>query len=365
MVKITIDARMINHSGIGTYIKNLLPNLANKYNLILLGSKEILSKYEWSKIVSIIDCKSKIYSVSEQIELWLKIPFCDIFISPHYNVPVLPVKARKKIVIIHDVYHLAFSEKLSALQRYYSRILINYAVNHSNLIVTDSEFSESEIIKYTGIDKDKITTLYLGFNPVKKILKQDEKELTRKKYNLPQKFILFVGNVKPHKNLKNLLHAYDILIRKKITSKLVITGSREGFITADSEMDVLLDDNKNLAENVLFTGYVDQKDLINMYELADVFVLPSYYEGFGIPPIEAMIAETPVIVSREASLPEICGDAVLYCDAFRPEDIAEKIEMVLTNEVLRIDLILKGKTNVLRFSKEKFEKGWQSIIEGN
>lgn len=364
MVKITIDARMINHSGIGTYIKNLLPNLANKYNLILLGPQEILSKYEWSETVSIIDCKSKIYSVNEQIEIPLKTPVCDIFISPHYNIPVLPIKAQKKIVVIHDVYHLAFSYKLTRIQRYYSRILINHAVKHYDAIVTTSEFSESEIIKYTGVNKEKITTLHLGFDPVIIDQNEGEKELIRKKYNLPPKFIYFVGNIKPHKNLRNLLQAYSILIGKKATHKLVITGSRKGFITSDREIDSFLEKSNSLAENVIFTGYVDQKDLINIYKLADVFVFPSYYEGFGIPPIEAMIAGTPVIASREASLPEVCGEAALYCDAFRPDDIAEKIEMVLTNEDMRNDLVLKGKTNVQRFSEEKFEKGWQKIIEG-
>jgi glycosyltransferase involved in cell wall biosynthesis len=363
MIKISIDARMINHSGIGTYLKNLLPNLANKYNLILLGPKEILSKYEWTETISIIDCKSKIYSVREQIELWLKIPSCDIFICPHYNVPVLPVKARKKIVIIHDVYHLAFRNKLTLLQRLYSTFLINFAVRNYNKVITISRFSESEIIKYTGIENGKITTLHLGFNPAIKSLNKVEKESTRRKYNLPQKFIFFVGNIKPHKNLKKLLQAYNILIGKKITHKLVITGSRDGFITSDREIDGFLDRNKTLAENVIFTGYVDQKDLINIYEQADVFVFPSYYEGFGIPPIEAMMAGTPVVTSREASLPEICGDAALYCDAFQPEDIADKIEVVLNDEGLRNKLILKGKENLLRFTEEKFVSGWESIIK--
>ena len=365
MVKIAIDVRMINHSGIGTYLRNLLPCLVNKYEIVLLGSEVILSKFEWSQSVQIINCKSEIYSLKEQFELLRKIPECDFFICPHYNVPVLPVKARQKIVIIHDVYHLAFRSTLSLMQKFYSTFLINFAVRNFDKVITVSRFSESEIIKYTGIDKGKITTLHLGFNPKIRSLNNREKELTKRKYNLPEKFIFFVGNIKPHKNLINLLQAYSILQGKKITHKLVITGSRDGFITSDREIDTFLEKNSTISENVLFTGYVDQKDLINIYELADVFVFPSLYEGFGIPPIEAMIAGTPVVTSREASLPEVCGDAALYCDAFQPEDIADKIEVILNNEELRNELILKGKENLLRFTEEKFVNGWENILKNN
>lgn len=364
MVKIAIDVRMINHSGIGTYIQNLVPNLVNKYNLILLGSREILKGFEWYEKVTVINCKTRIYSIAEQFELCRKIPVCDIFISPHYNIPVLPVKAKKRIVVIHDVYHLAFRHKLSALQRIYSGILINRAVKYSDKIITISEFSESEIVRYTGIDKNKIKILYPGLVPVKTINEKDL-DLTIKKYKLPENFILFVGNVKPHKNLKNLLLAYDILIKKNISLKLVITGRREGFIISDDETNNLLENNKTLAENILFTGYVEQEHLMNIYRMADVFVFPSFYEGFGIPPVEAMLAETPVIVSREASLTEVCSDAALYVDASSPGDIAEKIEMVISNEELKSSLIQKGRTNVLRFTNDKFQQGWEDIINEN
>ncbi len=365
MVDVAIDARMINHSGIGTYIRNLVPNLVNKYNLILLGNREILTRFSWSETVRIIDCKSRIYSLKEQLEIPLKIPACDIFICPHYNVPVLPVKARKKIVIIHDVYHLAFSDQLSLLQKLYSRFLINYALTHFDKTVTISRFSESEIVKYTGINREKLTVLYPGFNFKSATLNKDKEDLIRKKYSLPERFILFVGNIKPHKNLKNLLLAYKILLDRNIKIKMVATGKKEGFIVSDEGIKTIMNENKVLADNVLFTGYIDGDLLPGIYKMADVFVFPSFYEGFGIPPIEAMAAGTPVIVSREASLPEVCGDAALYCDASAPKDIADKIEMMLTQENLRNDLIKKGKLNVTRFTKDNFDQGWINIINEN
>jgi glycosyltransferase involved in cell wall biosynthesis len=115
-------------------------------------------------------------------------------------------------------------------------------------------------------------------------------------------------------------------------------------------------------ENVLFTGYVDQEDIVYLYKMADVFVFPSLYEGFGIPPIEAMMTETPVIASGAASLPEICGDAALYADVSNPSDLAEKIYMVLSDGDLKSSLITKGKLNVLRFPLKEFEQNWQKII---
>ena len=189
--------------------------------------------------------------------------------------------------------------------------------------------------------------------------------LIRKKYNLPERFILFVGNIKPHKNLKNLLLAYKILLDRNNKIKMVATGKKEGFIVSDEGIKTIMNENKVLADNVLFTGYIDGDLLPGIYKMADVFVFPSFYEGFGIPPIEAMAAGTPVIVSREASLPEVCGDAALYCDASVPKDIADKIEMILTQENLRKDLINKGTLNLTRFTKENFEQGWINIINKN
>jgi glycosyltransferase involved in cell wall biosynthesis len=234
--------------------------------------------------------------------------------------------------------------------------MIDQAIRRSDIVLTDSEFSKKEIIKYTGCLDNKIFIVYnaVNLNVFRKI--EDIKLLKKVKniYKLPEKFILFVGNVKPHKNLKGLLLAY-----KKLNSfdfKLVIVGKKEGFITGDNELSKLINTSDLLKKNVIFTGYVKDDDLPFIYNLASIFVFPSLYEGFGIPPLEAMACGCPCVVSNAASLPEVCGDSAYYVNPYDVEDIARGIETVLNDEKLRNDLIKKGFENIKRFSWEESAK---------
>jgi len=358
MRSLTIDFRMHNASGIGTYIKNIIPYLINRFDITLLGNAEEIKKYNWSDKIHIIETNSKIYSIKEQVELPLKIPKCDIFWSPHFNIPILPIKAKKRIVTIHDVFHLAFYNNLNFKQKIYSKFVINQAVDRSDLIITVSNFSANEIKKYTNTSK-KIEVVYNAvdsdrFKPIKDT---ETLKKIKEKYNLPNKFILFVGNVKPHKNLKRLL-----LALKNLETNLVIVGKKEGFITGDEGISNLIKQN-NLENKIFFTGYVQDEDLPAIYNLATLFIFPSLYEGFGIPPLEAQACGCPVICSNVASLPEVYGDSVLYCNPYDLNDIKEKIEILINNEDLREQLRLKGFENLKKFSWKKSAKKIIEIIE--
>jgi len=359
MRSLTIDFRMHNASGIGTYIKNIIPYLIDRFDVTLLGNVEEIKKYNWSDKIHIIETDSKIYSIREQLELPLKIPKCDIFWSPHFNIPILPIKAKKRIVTIHDVFHLAFYNYLNFKQKIYSKFVINQAVDRSNLIITVSNFSANEIRKYTNTSK-KIEIVYNAVNLDRFKPIEEDKEALKKikeKYNLPNEFILFVGNVKPHKNLKRLL-----LALKNLETNLVIVGKKEGFITGDEGISNLIKEN-NIENKIFFTGYVQDEDLPAIYNLATLFIFPSLYEGFGIPPLEAQACGCPVICSNAASLPEVYGDSVLYCNPYDPNDIKEKIEILVNDEGLREELRLKGFENVKRFSWKKSAKKIIEIIE--
>ena len=350
MLFVVVDARMINASGIGRHIKGILPILMEKFEVILLGYKGELQNYHFLKNVQIIDMKSKIYSMKEQIELPLKIPKCDVFWSPHYNIPVLPVRAKRRIVTIHDVYHLAFQHALSLPQRIYAKLMLNQAIRKSDIVLTVSEFSKQEIIKYTGTQSD-IKVIYNGIEP--HWYKEQPVSLSKR-----DNYILYVGNVKPHKNLVRAIKAFSFLKEKNLKFKIV--GKKDDFIMADKEVEKIA---RKLGNRVEFTGYVRDSELKELYRKARLFLFPSLYEGFGLPPLEAMACGTPVIVSKVASLPEICGDAAYYVNPYDVNDIARGIEIVLKNEELQKELIQKGRKRVKLFSWEKSAKKLIEVIE--
>ena len=151
---LVIDFRMHKASGIGTYIKSLLPFLVENFEIVLLGNRDEIVSYEWSKSVKVIKCECKIYSIKEQLELPLKIPKCDIFWSPHYNIPILPIRAKFRVVTIHDAFHLAFYDTLNFMQKIYAKTIFNQALSRSDVVFSVSEFSRIEILKYTKTDKN-------------------------------------------------------------------------------------------------------------------------------------------------------------------------------------------------------------------
>ena len=355
---LVIDFRMHKASGIGTYVKSILPFLVEKFEVILLGSKAEIRDYAWSKSVKILECKSKIYSIKEQLELPLKIPKCDIFWSPHYNIPILPIMAKFRVVTIHDAFHLAFYDTLNFMQKIYAKTIFNQALSRSDIVLSVSDFSRSEILKYAKTDKN----IFVAPNAIDEgrfnhHCDSNALEAVAKDYGLPEDFVLFVGNIKPHKNLKNLLFALE-----KMDLNLVIVGKKDGFITSDSDILEIIEKN-NLTERIFFTGYVKDADIAAIYNLAKLFVFPSLYEGFGIPPLEAQACGCPVVCSNAASLPEVCGDSVLYFDPHNVEDIRSKIQAVLNDENLRNELCVKGFENIKRFSWERSAKQIIEIME--
>ncbi len=360
---LVVDARLIQASGIGTDLQNLLPLLKNKFDLTLIGDPDVLAKYPWTTDLSIITLKSPIYSVAEQVLLSAKIPSCDYFLSPHFNVPMLPTRAKKRVVIIHDVYHLA-SSSLPLGQKLYAKLLLQSAVSLSDKVITISEFSRSEIKKYLRTGDKHIYKIGLGIDHNSYRVSHDKALIqdVRRQYALPADFVLFVGNVKPHKNLRNLVLALSILKEKQLLAyKLVIVGKKEGFINGDETLLQLID-SLGLTDDILFTGYVANNHLPVIYSLAALFVFPSLYEGFGLPPLEAMASGCPSVVSKAASIPEICQDACCYFDGKNPDDIAATMQQVLTNNELRESLTLKGIALARNFNWESAADELETII---
>ncbi|OIN56519.1 glycosyltransferase family 4 protein [Arsenicibacter rosenii] len=354
-LSVCIDARMINNSGIGVYILNHIKNYLydDEIELILIGDKNNLIACLGSSFTRavIIEDLTQIYTIKEQISLYLQIPECDIFWSPHYNIPLLPVKARKRLVTIHDTYHLTYASTLSLPQRIYSKLVLSQAVTKSDAIICDSYFTRDEIKKhFPDISLDPFV-IHLGIDHslYRKIDDTSLKDRLKSKYQVPDNYILFVGNVKPNKNLSTLVKALGVINKQGLDRKLVIIGKREGFIGKDDTLTELLNNDYELSRNVIFTGFVENEDLPILYNLASVFVFPSLYEGFGFPPLEAMACGCPVVASNFASIPEVCGNAAFYINPNSAESIANGILSVLNDNELRNKLVLAGLKHVHRY----------------
>ncbi len=357
MANISVDVRMINSSGIGTYIKSLLPRIINllpEHKYYLLGNVDEILAFEWTKQknVDVINTTSPIYSTSEQLELIKKIPAkTDIFWSPHYNIPVF--YTGKLLVTIHDILHLAMPQYAQGFKKQmYSKTLFNLIKLKSKNILTPSNFSKEELTEKLNYSPDAI---YKVPNAV------DEKWFNIKKQNRPyaKPYLLYVGNVKPHKNLNVLIKAFK-MIKEKIQHDIVIVGKKEGFILTDDSIQANLD---ALNDRVHFTGYVEDDALNQYYAHAEMFVFPSVYEGFGIPPLEAMATKCPVIVSNANPMPEVCGDAALYFDPYNPEDLADKILSLNDNLEVKNNLIELGLSQAKKFSWDKSANTIKEVIE--
>jgi glycosyltransferase involved in cell wall biosynthesis len=260
------------------------------------------------------------------------------------------------LVTVHDLFHLAMPELSGGLhKRLYAKYLFSAVRRKSRALVFDSEFTSSEFLRLVGKPRSGVHVIHLGvdgrwFNLPKR----------SRPYSAP--YILYIGNVKPHKNLAALISAFRT-IHKEIPHDLVIAGKSEGFITGDNEAkeSALASDIRG---RVVFTGLVDQETLEQYYCHADGFVFPSLYEGFGLPPLEAMACGCPTVVSSAASLPEVCGDAALYCDPYSPEDIAKKILQIVRDADLRSRLKEKGLVRAAAFSWDATAFAVSDLITG-
>lgn len=342
MIDLCIDARMAFSSGIGTYIRHIIPFLNQPPFRVLLLVDRLCE--EWCKEFEQVLFSPSVYSLKEQIALPLKIPRCDLFWSPHYNIPLLPIRARKRIATIHDACHLALGRYLSISERIYAKIVMGQALHRSDAVITVSHFSKNELHRYLGPPKKGLCVIPLAvkrdqFQAVKDPL---ERNRIRRKYQLPEKFFLYVGNVKAHKNLSGLLEAFERLSLPDWG--VVFVGKSSGFRNSIPQL---------VGSQVFALGEIPNEDLAALYSLAEVFVFPSFYEGFGFPPLEAMSCGCPTVVSTAGSIPEVCGEASLYFRPDQPEEIAEAMRKVISDQTVKEKLIQKGFDKVQTYSWEK------------
>jgi glycosyltransferase involved in cell wall biosynthesis len=357
-MKLTIDVRMIESSGIGVYLGNLLPYICKEgHNIRLLGPSEKLLKHHWAQAgnVEITEFNEPIYSIKEQIALGkLVTDDCNLFWAPHFNIPIR-CRAKRMVVTIHDTFHLSFPDVFSPIARFYARFMFRQAAWRSDLVLTVSEFSKNEIIRHTKVPADKVRVVLNGVAPeFNRVAGLDSQDI-RNRFTAGREFILSVGNLKPNKNLPRFLEAFGKAVSMGVKEDLLVVGKREGFRTGVENIEEMVS-GLGLTDRVHFAGLVSSSDLPAIYATARLFVMPSFYEGFGLPLLEAMAAGTPVLASNAAALPEAGGDAALYCDPYDTRDIADKMVKVLSDKSLGEILREKGVTRASEFTWEKAAK---------
>ncbi len=354
------DTGLPNRVGSSVYCFELLTNLAkldkeNNYEIYMPQSPtndlpKATDKWRYTVLPS-----RKMWTITSLSLNLLKNRSLDVFFTPTHYLPIFSPK--KSVVSILDVSYIYFPQLFKKKDLIQLKKWTKYSARKSEKILTISESSKSDIIKEYGVSGNKIEVIYPGINtslPVNNKLKMEDLE---KKFGIKNKYILFVGTLQPRKNIERLIEAYSKI---ETDVSLVIVGRRgwqfEEILNAPEKY--------NVKDKVLFLENVSDEDLPAIYRNAEFFILPSLYEGFGIPVLEAMSYETPVITSNVSSLPEVGGDAALYVDPNDADDIANKMKKLLGDNNLKKQLIEKGKKQVEKFSWEKSARQTLEVLEG-
>lgn len=292
----------------------------------------------------------------------------DIVHCPSHEMPFFRKLPRSRaIVTIHDLTPLLFPRYQKPRRVFYFQQVLPRLLDRVDQVLTDSQSSRNDILEHYRLPDKKVSVVYPGVNPIFQIKESNQARSGRflasegQKISLPEKFILFVGTLEPRKNLERLLVAYNQLKREGRPEALVVVGAR-GWGQDWQELLVKTVEEK-YRDSVFRLGYVSEDDLVSLYNLAEVFVYPSLYEGFGFPVLEAMACGTPVITSNVSSLPELAGEAALLVNAANARDLAEKIELVLTDPRLKGRLRSAGLEQVKKFTWPQAARQVQDIYK--
>jgi glycosyltransferase involved in cell wall biosynthesis len=282
----------------------------------------------------------------------------DLFVSPD---GYMSLRAKTPgIAVVHDLNFEHFPGDLKPhITRYYKKYFPRF-VKKADHVITVSEYSKQDIVKVYGTDPAKITVAHNGADEA--FTKSDPRAIDgfRRQTGLQQPFFLAVGSIHPRKNITRLLQAFD-LFKKNTGSpvQLAIVGNRYLW-TPEMENTLQSLSSKN---DIVFTGHLSKEDLVKAYSAAMALVFPSYFEGFGIPLVEAMRCECAVTCARATSFPEVAGDAALYFDPFDISDMAEKLREISSSEQLREQLVEKGKQRCLQFNWQNTANIVWQVIE--
>ncbi len=365
-MRIAIDARMGDtRGGIGVYIRELISHLAdidkkNQYFVIVNKHGDgsfVPSADNFTILVSSITRKH--YFIKDLWNLFflpflLKANNIDIYFNPRYVLPIFKGKT-KMVVTMHDMIAFLYPEIWPGISGFRIRSYIKYSSQRADIIITISSWAKKDIVRILNIPKDKIKVIYNGIN--KKLFKSISdlslERLVKRKYGIRKKFILTVGPLGARKNHDRLIDAYGILpkcIRENY--QLIVIGEKKGTYN-----NLLKKASKTCpADDIVFTGFIPEKEMPIVISAASLFVFPSLYEGFGIPLLEAMACGTPILASNVSSIPEVVGGAALLFDPYNLNEMANAIDKAINDKDLRQKLVQRGFEQIKKYSWENTAK---------
>jgi glycosyltransferase involved in cell wall biosynthesis len=359
-LRIGIDytAAIRQGAGIGRYTRELVRALAeldreNDYVLFAATGGQQPPDEDWPpnfqmRSLPLSDRALAILWHRLRLPLWMELVTgpVDIFHSPDFVLP--PVRRRAKTMLtVHDLSFIRYPQCADANLRAYLNKVVPRSVHRADLVLADSHSTKDDLVELLGVEPKKIEVVHPGveerFRPIEDrvFLKK-----ARKRYNLPPRFILGLGTLQPRKNFTRLIEAFANLRFEIFDLRLVIAGGK-GWLYDDIFATV---ERLGLQDKVLFPGFVADEDLPALYNLANLFVFPSLYEGFGLPPLEAMACGTPVITSDASSLPEVVGEAGLMVEATDVGGLAEAMQRVLQDDALREEMMARGLEQAKKFT---------------
>ncbi len=352
-MKVAIDARSLGtqHGGDETYMRNVIRSLAaidpdGDYALYLARPLPdlIIPGAERMRRVVVPDKPFRRTPIS--IPLMAAREHIDV-IHAQYAGP--PFATARVVLTIHDISYERYPQWFTSTDLLYMRAFVPPTARRAAAVLTVSEYSKRDIVRRYCVPPERVFVTYLAADPVFQPLQRDVESLStmRERYGTGDRYILCVGNLQPRKNLVTLINAYVRLRQADaMRHKLILVG-RKGWLYDDIFAKAR---DSGYTDDLVFTDYVPDKDLVSLYNGADVFVYPSLFEGFGLPPVEAMACGTPVITSNTSALPEVVGDAAITVDPLNVEALATAIAQLLRDAELQKRLSLEGLQRAASFS---------------